>query len=56
MMMRMTSGLSAVVLAAVIHTAPAQAQGGAMAKPMPMAKEKVYTAASRPARRPGASR
>jgi hypothetical protein len=43
MMMRMTSGLSVLALAAMIQATPAQAQSGAMAKPMPMAKEKVYT-------------
>jgi len=43
MMMRMTSGLSVLALAALIQATPALAQGGAMAKPMPMAKEKVYT-------------
>lgn len=43
MMMRMTTGLSALALVALIHTTPMQAQGGAMAKPMPMAKEKTYT-------------
>lgn len=42
-MMRMTSGLSVLALAVLIQATPAQAQGGAMAKPMPMAKEKVYT-------------
>ena len=42
MMMRMTIRLGALALAAMIHAAPAQAQG-AMAKPMPMAKDKVYT-------------
>lgn len=43
MMKRMTTGLSALALAAMIQATPVQAQGGAMAKPMPMAKEKVYT-------------
>ena len=43
MMMRMTTGLSALALVALIQTTPMQAQGGAMAKPMPMAKEKIYT-------------
>ena len=41
-MMRMTTGLSALALMALIQTTPTQAQG-AMAKPMPMAKEKMYT-------------
>ena len=40
-MMRMTTGLSALALVALIQTTPMQAQGGA--KPMPMAKEKIYT-------------
>ena len=43
MTMRMTTGLSALALAALIQTTPMQAQSGAMAKPMPMAKEKTYT-------------
>ena len=43
MTMRMTTGLSALALAALMQTATAQAQSGAMAKPMAMAKEKVYT-------------
>jgi hypothetical protein len=41
-MMRMTTGLSAMALMALIQTTPTEAQG-AMAKPMPMAKEKMYT-------------
>lgn len=43
MTMRMTTGLSALALAAPIQTTLVQAQGGSMAKPMPMAKEKVFT-------------
>lgn len=41
--MRMTHGISALALATLIQAAPALAQSGSMAKPMPMAKEKVYT-------------
>ncbi|MEP7118367.1 MAG: hypothetical protein ABI880_12340 [Acidobacteriota bacterium] len=43
MTMRLTSGLSALALATLFYTTAAQAQSGTMAKPMPMAKEKVYT-------------
>ncbi len=42
MMMRMTTGLSALALVALTQTTPMLAQG-AMAKPMPMAKEKMFT-------------
>lgn len=43
MTMRMTCGLSALALAALIQTTQAQAPTGTMAKPMPMAKERTYT-------------
>lgn len=42
MMMHMTTALGALALLALTQTTPMQAQG-AMAKPMPMAKEKMYT-------------
>jgi hypothetical protein len=43
MTMRMTTGLSALALMALINTTATQAQSGTMAKPMAMAKEKTYT-------------
>lgn len=43
MTMRMTTRLGALALATLIQTTAMQAQGGTMAKPMPMAKDKVYT-------------
>ena len=43
MTMRMTTGLTALALMALLTTTTARAQSGTMAKPMAMAKEKTYS-------------